>query len=140
MESLAHGVSLMRHLFNQETLCLTGLACLAIPITLVVLILCMITPAALGEASGVEAAKHDLAYFKKGCEAANIAAGCLELRKGSEVLARGFVIDSTDSHIAIFDVQQQRARALERAGTELIGDTPTALISLPNTKPKSDGS
>ncbi|WP_143696844.1 hypothetical protein [Variovorax sp. YR752] len=43
----------------------------------------------------------------------------MELRKGSDVVAKGFLITSSPTHIAIYDVQMRAARALERGGTEL---------------------
>jgi hypothetical protein len=98
----------------------------AIPLALVAFILFMAAPVAIGESAGLEAARRDIDRFKRGCDAATERTGCVELRKGTDVLVHGFPIESTDSHIAVFDVQTQRARAIERAGTGLLGDVPPA--------------
>ena len=83
----------------------------------------MVTPSVLGEASGTAHAKRETLDFKKGCE--NSKQPCIELRKGGEVLGSGFVLDSSSSHIAIFDALLQRARIIPRDAVELIsGRTP----------------
>ena len=57
-----------------------------------------------------------------GCDAQPSGRRCIDLRKDGKTFARGFPIDSSESHIALFDVIEKRARALERDGTELLVD------------------
>lgn len=110
-----------------ESVLISCLVYLSVPLALLFLMVLMIPPAALAETAGLDSARRDLALFKNGCVNATPISGCLALRKGAELMAYGFLVDSTDSHIAIFDVGQQRARAFERAGTELVGDYPSSL-------------
>lgn len=105
-----------------SVLMIASIVCLSIPLTLALAILLMVGPAALAETAGQQAAQRDLAQFRKGCAAALATAKCMEIHKNGTLVARGFLIDSTESHIAIFDVDQQRAHAMERAGTELLGE------------------
>ncbi|HEU4460795.1 MAG TPA: hypothetical protein VFR90_16870 [Methylibium sp.] len=110
----------------------------AIPLFLYAALALLKPPAALGITAGRDAALRDTAMFLGGCKQPSIAAGCVELRKGEECLARGFVVSSTTSHIAIFDVRQQRAVAFERAGTTLHGDARSDLPESPDARSEAD--
>lgn len=81
-------------------------------------------PGLLGESRGEAVYKSHLERFQKGCEEISRRPLCIEIRKDGKPLAKGFLIDSSESHIALFDVSLQRARVLERAGTEIIADPP----------------
>lgn len=97
---------------------------LAVPVANIVASVVMIAPVAIGEHAGRSAARTDLKRFKKGCESAQSRVGCVELRKNGATTAQGFIIDWSATHIALWDVTLQKARAVERAGLELVGPTP----------------
>lgn len=89
-----------------------------LPVVLVSWTAVMVLPDALGEASGKAHAKREALEFKKGCESSKQP--CVELKRGSEALGSGFVLDGSESYIAIFDAQLQRARVIPREAVELI--------------------
>jgi hypothetical protein len=97
---------------------------LVIPLALASAIILLALPALLGESRGRDTAIQELASFHVGCENQNTRNTCLELRKDGRSIVRGFLIDSSESHIAIFDVAIKRPRIFERAGTEMIADPP----------------
>jgi hypothetical protein len=105
-----------------QSFMISAIVVLALQLPITVLILLMAGPAALAESAGQEAAKRELATFRKGCDG-DVQMRCMELRKGSDVLAKGFLLTSSPTHIAIYDVQMRAARALERSGTELRSET-----------------
>lgn len=77
-------------------------------------------PVPLGQGVGADRYKQDLALFKQGCKAATQHQQCIQLLKSDQTpLAEGFLIDSSSSHVALYDVQLNLVRALERTGTEL---------------------
>lgn len=77
-------------------------------------------PVPLGQGVGADRYKQDLALFKQGCKAATQHQQCIQLIKSDQTLfAEGFRIDSSSSHVALYDVQLKLVRAVERAGTEL---------------------
>lgn len=65
----------------------------------------MAVPAALGETAGKSAAENEALEYGKGCQLSKMS--CVELKREGEVIATGFVLDSSPSHIAIFDAQAQ---------------------------------
>lgn len=90
----------------------------AAPCALLLLTAFMAVPAALGETAGMAAAEDQAAEFKKGCQASRHF--CVELRMDQKAVATGFVLDSSPSHIAIFDTQLNRGRVLALDKLELI--------------------
>lgn len=97
-----------RRLIRQ--MLLTALFVSVVPCALFLLIAFMAVPAALGETAGRAAAENEAAEYRKGCQTSKIA--CVELKRGGEVIATGFVLDSSPSHIAIFEAHDQRSRVL----------------------------
>lgn len=83
-------------------------------------------PVSIGDSFGQSLADTEYKKFVAGCEHVNRGNRCLEIRKDGKRVAHGFVIDSSTSHIALFDVDLQRARTIVREGTELIADSPVA--------------
>lgn len=102
----------IRYLLNS------GLFVSMVPLALLLLIAFMVIPALFGEFSGKATAENEAAEFRKGCQQSKRP--CIELRKDGQAVATGFVLDSSSSHIAIFDVQMQRTRVLERSQLELV--------------------
>ena len=94
---------------------------LIFPMVVIILVLFMIGGAAFGEAAGRESAERKLAMFQKGCDAATLTHKCVEIHKDGKIVSSGFLIDSSDTHLAIFDVQMRKSRVVERVNTELVG-------------------
>lgn len=84
-------------------------------------------PGLIGESYAKHEFSNDISAFIQGCEHPVKGYACSELVKDGKILAQGFILDSTPTHIAIFDVLVGRARAIERQGTELMGQRPDKL-------------
>lgn len=77
-------------------------------------------PVPLGQSVGFDRYKKDIEVFKQGCKASTQHQQCVQLLKTNQLaVSEGFLIDSSNSHIAVFDVNLNQVRAIERAGTEL---------------------
>lgn len=105
------------HRYIRQML-LTLLFVSSIPLALLLLTALMVIPAAFGETAGKAAALADSSEFQKGCNHSQTS--CAELKVKGEIIAKGYVLDSSASHIAIFDVDLQRARVLPIDQIELI--------------------
>lgn len=97
---------------------LTTLFVSTAPLALLLFTAFMAVPAAFGETAGKAAAITHASEIQKGCNQSKIP--CAELKSGRETIAKGYVLDSSQSHIAIFDVDLQRARVLPLDKLELI--------------------
>lgn len=106
-----------------RSLMLTFLTIFGIPVALVFIVFVLAIPAVFAERFGYSQAEREMAKFLRGCELASGVGRCVELQKDGKTIARGFLIESSESHVALFDVAMQRARAIERAGTELHSGT-----------------
>lgn len=105
-----------------KSLLLTFTMLAGVPIALFFAVFVLTVPAILGQNFGQSAAKNEMALFRMGCDVQPDGRRCVDLRKDGKTIARGFPIDSSESHMALFDVAEKRARALERDGTELLVD------------------
>lgn len=94
-----------------------------IPIALVLAAFVLAVPAILGQNFGQSIAKKEMTVYRDGCNAEGNSRMCVELRKDGKTIARGFLIESSESHVALFDVSEKRARALSRDGMELLVDS-----------------
>ena len=83
----------------------------------VCLLMLLLMPVAMGQSVGFERYKHDAEIFNRGCQATT--RHCVELFESNKLIAEGFVIDSSPTHIALYDVKRKQSRAMERAKTEL---------------------
>lgn len=108
-----------RRLIRQ--MLLTALFVSVVPCALFLLTALMAVPAALGETAGKTAAESEASEYRRGCKDSKIP--CAELKREDQTIATGFVLDSSPSHIAIFDVQLQRARVLALEKLELISSS-----------------
>lgn len=73
-------------------------------------------PVVIAESVGKTVVEQELADFQLGCGKSK--AVCVQfLKEGTEV-AKGYILDSSPSHIALFDVGMQRSRTLARDGLE----------------------
>lgn len=107
-----------RRLIRQ--LLLTALFVSVVPCALFLLTAFMAAPAALGETAGKAAAESEAVEYMKGCQASRIP--CVELQREGKTIATGFVLDSSPTHIAIFDAQAQRARILALEKLEVLSN------------------
>lgn len=123
-----HPAGWVSDLFKSLALTISIFA--GVPIALVFAVLILAVPAILGQNVGQSSATKEMAFFREGCDAQPSGRRCIELRKDGKTLARGFPIESSESHIALFDITEKRVRALERDGTELLVDP---LRGTPNT-------
>lgn len=106
---------------------LTFLALAGVPVALLLVVFILTIPAIFGESFGKEQAEHQLKKYTHGCAQAAPTSVCIELCKTDKLLARGFLIEGSESHIAIFDINQKRALTFERDGTQLFADSPRIL-------------
>jgi hypothetical protein len=96
-----------------------------VPAALLLIAISLAIPEYLGDSHGKAAFEKDIARFRNGCESSEPRLICLEILRDGESIANGFLIDSSATHIALFDVDRQNARIIERSGTE-ISSTPKA--------------
>jgi hypothetical protein len=89
-----------------------------LPIALAVITALMGVPGALGESAGKAFSERKLVDFRKGC--AQSSAPCVELRRDGSALVTGYLLDSSDSHVAILDAANKQARTIPLAGVELV--------------------
>lgn len=78
----------------------------------------------IGSSHGSDRASNDLAQFKKGCRGDGVKRVCVQIRKNNLQIVEGFIIDSTESRIAIFDNLTKQVRVVELSGAELVADSP----------------
>lgn len=102
------------------------------PVGLLFVLVVTVLPVSIGDSFGKSLADVDYKKFIAGCEHVTQGNRCLEIKKDGKLIAHGFVIDSSASHIALFDVDLQRARTIVREGTELIADSRPKLTKDPN--------
>jgi len=76
-------------------------------------------PFPVGEKVAVSRYEKDAHLFIQGCVAATKRQQCVQVFKPGKPLSEGFLIDSSSTHIALYDVKLNRVRAFERVGTEL---------------------
>lgn len=105
-----------RRLIRQ--LLITALFVSLAPFALFLVTAIMVVPAALGETAGKAAAEKEALEYRKGCQTSKMS--CVELKKEGQTIVTGFVLDTSPSHIAIFDAQLQRGRVLSRDNLEVM--------------------
>lgn len=81
-----------------------------------------VIPAALGDSYGRSSAQEEYRRFVLGCAPVSGGSHCFDVLKNGKRIAYGYLIDSSATHIALFDVEAKRARAILREGTELLAD------------------
>lgn len=94
----------------------TLLVLIFLPFALFLVVMVAAIPAVIAESVGKSAAEQEQADFQLGCEKSK--AVCVQFLKGESEVAKGYVLDSSPSHIALFDVGLQRSRTLAREGLE----------------------
>lgn len=100
----------------------SALVLAVIPAGLYLVAVTTVIPAALGDSYGRSSAQKEYRRFVEGCTNTSGGSHCFEVMKDGKRIAHGFLIDSSTTHIALFDVDTKRARAIVREGTEVIAD------------------
>lgn len=88
------------------------------PVALVVLTAFMAIPAIVGETAGRGYAEREAVEFVKKCGSSKY--DCVDITKDEKTIATGFILESSVSHIAIFDAELSRSRVLSREGTQML--------------------
>ncbi|MGE6335729.1 hypothetical protein ACQKEU_02405 [Acidovorax sp. NPDC077664] len=101
-------------------LLLSALFFSAMPCALFLLTAFMAVPAALGETAGKAAAESDAIEYMKECQVSKMP--CVELQREGKAIATGFILDSSPSHIAIFDAKEKRSRILVMDKLEVLSN------------------
>lgn len=104
---------------RQSVLASTGGALVglfSLPIVLVLVVLLGI-PAEIGRNIGVGIAQKEAKDFAQGCEASKRQ--CIRLLREGVLVGEGFLLESSQSHLAFLDVSMQRVRVLLRENLEL---------------------
>lgn len=81
-----------------------------------VAVLAAIVPWATGDTYGEDAARADIARFKKGCGVTQ----CSEIWRDSQKVAQGWVIATAPEHVAFYDAKRSAVRLVERKGLEIV--------------------
>jgi hypothetical protein len=101
---------------------------IGVPYAVLVLTMLLLIAVTVGRSAAAATVENELRAWSMGCEQAKSFDGCLTVSNGREALAKGFLIDSSDSHIAIFDIHLCKAVTLQRDGTVVTGDSPRLRI------------
>lgn len=97
-----------------------------LPVALIVITAFMAIPAIVGETAGRGHAEREAVEFVKKCGSSKYS--CVDITKDNKTIASGFILESSISHIAIFDADLNRSRVLSREGTQMLTRSlPTAV-------------
>lgn len=96
---------------------LPALATAAVVVSLAVFLMLMLIPAALGEWSAKAAIRRATPEYLKGCAASKYP--CVSVMDNDRVVMTGYLLDSSPSHLAIFDAATQRGRSINRGTLEV---------------------
>jgi len=94
----------------------TLIAALLVPLTLVLFLLIGV-PANTGKLIGEAIFKSHLKEVTKGCSASKLR--CIQVIKSDMPIRTGFVLDVSTTHLAYFDTDLNRARAIPIEGLEM---------------------
>jgi len=100
---------------------------IGIPVAVMFMMLVLLLPAIVGETAGKDVAAKEMTRFMAGCDRGelNTSANCSQIVMDGKVLATGYVIDASQSHVAIFNPETQRTTVMETAGKTVIGKRAT---------------
>lgn len=115
--SPAWASDLIRNLF-ASTFMLVG-----IPAAIMVVMVIILLPAVLGETAGKDIAAKDLELFQAVCQSEDpsVSPNCSQIIMGDKVLAIGYIIDTSPTHVAIFDPLIHRTMVMETSGKVIVG-------------------
>lgn len=84
----------------------------------VVLVILMGIPAVAAEMSATKSAETSAADFAKGCSASKQS--CVEIKRSGQEPIVGYLLETSPTHLAVFDAGIRRSRTLSRDGVEVI--------------------
>jgi hypothetical protein len=93
------------------------------PVAIMLVMMIFLLPAAVGEIAGKDVAAKDMTRFVADCGSgeSNASANCSQIVMDGKVLATGYVVDASQSHVAIFDPATRRTTVMEMAGKTVVG-------------------
>ncbi|RYG58129.1 MAG: hypothetical protein EON56_00600 [Alphaproteobacteria bacterium] len=94
----------------------TLLVLVFLPFALLLVVVVAAIPAVVAESVGKSVVAQEQIDFQLGCEKSK--AVCTQFLKAGTEVAKGYILDSSPSHVALFDVAMQRSRTLARDGLE----------------------
>lgn len=96
---------------------------IGIPVAVMFMMLVLLLPAVIGETAGKDMAAKETTRFMAGCDSgeSSTPANCSQIVMDGKVLATGYIIDASQSHVAIFDPVTRRTTVMEMAGRTVIG-------------------
>lgn len=96
-----------------------------------VLVALMGIPAAAAEMSAKKSAEATAADFAKGCSESKRS--CVEIQRAGQPPILGYLLESSPTHLAVFDAGIRKSRTLSRDGVEVISaKTVAEPIDAPN--------
>jgi len=100
---------------------------IGIPIAVMFMMLVLLLPAVVGETAGKDVAAKEMTSFMAGCDSgeSNTPSNCSQIVMDGKVLATGYIIDASESHVAVFDPVTRRTTVMEMAGKTVIGKRAT---------------
>lgn len=107
-------------LFGGTILCIAAIWAMATAFVLVGI------PATIGRSVGEDIARNEVKDFALGCEASKRK--CIRLLRDGSPVGEGYLLESSQTHIAVLDVSTQRVRVMLRENLEL------QPMRLPNAK------
>jgi hypothetical protein len=115
----------------SESLWLAGMVTFttigSVPVAMLFVAMLILFPWVAGDTYGAAAAERERAKFDRGCDAAaSSAPRCIDVRKGDQLIVRGFLIESSQSHLAVYDpdAKARRTLTIPRGDTELQSNAP----------------
>lgn len=102
----------------------TGVVYVTVPVVLILGVALVIVPVTIGYSSGNTNGKNDLATFQHGCTSLKTNKTCITLMKEGKAISYGYLIDSSETHLALFDPKTKQTTIFERGGTLLMADPP----------------
>ncbi|MAF04744.1 MAG: hypothetical protein CME86_20345 [Herbaspirillum sp.] len=103
---------------------MTMMFVMSMPVLFAMLSLVLSIPSELATTYAKRLYQVDMKHFRDGCwpEKKDIEYRCTEVKRDGKTLAMGFLIDSSSTHLAIYDVRVQKGLVFEREKTDLIGE------------------
>ncbi|GEM_PF-5521152 len=95
-----------------------GAKLVGIPVAIMFVMMILLLPAVVGETAGKDVAAKELVRFATGCDSGRSAASvrCSQIVMDGKVLVTGYIIDASQSHVAVFDPATRRTTVAETAG------------------------
>jgi hypothetical protein len=101
------------------SLAMAFLGLIGVPVALAFTTVILVVPILLGDSFGHSWADRQITALPTACDGKSVVGKCVELLKEGKMVAEGYMIESSLTHVALYDVTEKRVRSLERAGTEL---------------------